>query len=76
MKTTTKLALLALAAWALWRWRAAHDMGVPLDLAFKHPATSIMDLYDQIHGLTAGPGGTTGATYSTPTGQNPGGYLQ
>jgi hypothetical protein len=33
----------------LHRWRGAHDMGVPLDLAFKHPFTPIADLYRQIH---------------------------
>ena len=30
------------------RWRGAHDMQVPLDLAFKHPFTPIATLKRQI----------------------------
>jgi hypothetical protein len=42
-------AALAGAALVAFRWRAAHDMNVPLDLAFKHPFTPIAKLYAQIH---------------------------
>ncbi len=47
MKATTKMILLAVAivaGWAIWRWRAAADALVPLDLAFRHPFRSLDQL--------------------------------
>jgi len=46
---------LALAGLAIFRWRAAHDMRVPLDLAFKHPFTPITKLYRQMRTVTTHP---------------------
>jgi hypothetical protein len=38
-----------LALWALLRWKAASDMHVPLDLAFKHPFTKMQELRDSLN---------------------------
>jgi hypothetical protein len=48
---------IGIGVWCVFRWRAASDMHVPLDLAFKHPLIPVDSLYDVVSGIAVIRGG-------------------